>query len=180
MNIQQKNTSEVAGKETVMADNEEIYPPPPQNILNVFAASEFYSCSSYDSAKYKCASLKAKVICSSILSDGEFPDACSRSLYIALNNKDISPIMAVTGAIFPKKYANAITLHEQKKKIFSHATSVGNKRKKHKTEKRFSYPILCPLCHLHQRKQIKMKFRQFRFYFTVVCQENIVKKASPK
>ena len=37
--------------------------------------------------------------------------------------------MAVTHAILPKKYANAISLHEQKKNIFSHATSVGNKQK---------------------------------------------------
>ena len=37
--------------------------------------------------------------------------------------------MAVTGAIFPKKYANAMTRNEQKKKILSHATSVGNKQK---------------------------------------------------
>ena len=36
--------------------------------------------------------------------------------------------MAVTGAIFPKKYANEITWHEQNKKL-SHATSVGNKLK---------------------------------------------------
>ena len=37
--------------------------------------------------------------------------------------------MAVTGATSPKKYTNAITRHEQKKKKLSHATSVGNKRK---------------------------------------------------
>ena len=37
--------------------------------------------------------------------------------------------MAVTSTIFPKQYANAITRHEQKKTILSHATSVGNKRK---------------------------------------------------
>ena len=33
------------------------------------------------------------------------------------------------GAIFPKKYANAITGHEQNKNILSHATSGGNKLK---------------------------------------------------
>ena len=38
---------------------------------------------------------------------------------------------------------------------------------KQKTEKLFSYPILCPLCHLHQRKQIKMKLIQFRIYSNV-------------
>ena len=37
--------------------------------------------------------------------------------------------MAVTGAILPKQYANAITWHEQNKTILSHATSVGNKLK---------------------------------------------------
>ena len=31
---------------------------------------------------------------------------------------------------FAKKYANAINRHEQKKKKLSHATSIGNKRKK--------------------------------------------------
>ena len=60
--------------------------------------------------------------------------------------------MAVTGAIFLKIYANAITRNEQKNKILSHTTSVGNKRKQKNTEKLLSYPILCPLCHLHQRK----------------------------
>ena len=37
--------------------------------------------------------------------------------------------MAVTGNILPKRYANVITQHKQKKKILSHATSIGNKRK---------------------------------------------------
>ena len=32
-----------------------------------------------------------------------------------------------------------------------------------------SYPILCPLCHLHQINQIKIKFMQLRIYFNVVC-----------
>ena len=40
------------------------------------------------------------------------------------------PIMAVTGVISPKQYANAINRYEKKKNIFSHATSVGNKQKK--------------------------------------------------
>ena len=44
--------------------------------------------------------------------------------------------MAVTGAISPKKYANAITRHEQKK-ILSHATSVGNKQKQTEDRKDF-------------------------------------------
>ena len=47
--------------------------------------------------------------------------------------------MAVTGTIFPKQYANAITRHEQKKKMLSHATSVGNKQKQ--IEDRFFFVI---------------------------------------
>ena len=46
-------------------------------------------------------------------------------------------IMAVTGAIFPKIYANAITENEQKKKMLSHATSVGNKQKQTEDKKYF-------------------------------------------
>ena len=43
-----------------MADNEELNPPPPQDILNVFVAEGFlYSSSSY-SAKNKRAWLRAK------------------------------------------------------------------------------------------------------------------------
>ena len=122
MNVQQQTTSEVANIDTVMADNEEIDLPPPQDISNVFVASDLSSRSSSDSAKYKRAWLKAKVNRSYILCDGECPDSCSRSLYIALNHKENASIMAVTGAIFPKKYANAITRHEQKKQILSHAT----------------------------------------------------------
>ena len=45
--------------------------------------------------------------------------------------------MAVTGTIFPKRYANVITRHEQKKKILSHATSVRNKRKQAEDRKTF-------------------------------------------
>ena len=62
MNIQQQSTSEVADTETVMADNEELDPPLPQDISNVFAAEEWSSHSSSDSTKYKCAWLEAKVI----------------------------------------------------------------------------------------------------------------------
>ena len=87
MNIQQQTTSEVADAETVMAYNEYLDPPPPQDISNVFAAVDLSSHSSCDSAKYRHAWLKAKVICSSILSSGECPDTCSRALSIALNHK---------------------------------------------------------------------------------------------
>ena len=45
---------EVADTETVMADNEDLDSPPPQDISNVFAAVDLSSCSSSDSAKYIC------------------------------------------------------------------------------------------------------------------------------
>ena len=51
MNIQQQTTSEVADTETVMADNEDLYPRPPQDILNVFSAANLLSCSSYMEVK---------------------------------------------------------------------------------------------------------------------------------
>ena len=51
--IQQPTTSEVANTETVMPYNEDIDPPPPHNICNVFAAADSSSQSSYDSVKYK-------------------------------------------------------------------------------------------------------------------------------
>ena len=40
MNIQQQTTLEVSDTETVMADNEELDPPPPHGILDVFSAAE--------------------------------------------------------------------------------------------------------------------------------------------
>ena len=50
--------------------------------------------------------------------------------------------MAVTSAILPKIYANAITLHEQKKTLLSHAISVSNKQEqKQKIEKLLLYTI---------------------------------------
>ena len=87
MNIQQQNTWEVADTETVMADNEKLDIPQPQDILNVFAVADLSSRSSSDSDKYKCAWIKAKVIGSSILSAGEFPDTCSKARSIVLNHK---------------------------------------------------------------------------------------------
>ena len=67
MNIQQQTTSEVADIETVMADNEDLDPPPSQDISNVFAPADLSSCSSSNPDKYKCAWLKAKVISYSII-----------------------------------------------------------------------------------------------------------------
>ena len=117
--------------------NEDIDPPLPHDISNVFAAADLLSQSSYDSVKYKRAWHRAKGIRYYNLSSGESPDACSRALSIALNHKDIASIMAVTGTIFSKQYANTITRHEQKKTILSHATSVGNKRKQIEDRKTF-------------------------------------------
>ena len=102
VNIQQPTASEVANTETVMGYNEGIYPPPPQDISNVFVAADLLSQSSYDTVKYKREWHRAKGICSSILSTGGSPDAESRALSIALNHREISSIMAVTGTIFPK------------------------------------------------------------------------------
>ena len=70
-----------------MADNEDLDPPPSQDISNVFAPADLSSRSSSDPDKYKHAWIKAKLISYYILSAGEFPDACSRALYIALNHK---------------------------------------------------------------------------------------------
>ena len=128
-----------------MAGNEDIYTPPPQDISNVFAAADLSSQSSYDSVKYKRAWHWSKGIRSSMLSSGEIPDAQSRAFSIVLNHREIASIMAVTGNILPKRYDNVITRHEQKKKILSHATSIGNKRKQTEDRKGLSYPILCPL-----------------------------------
>ena len=95
-----------------MAYNEDLYPPPPQDIFIGFSAADLSSQSSSDSDKYKRAWHKSKVIRSSILSAGESPDALSRAISIAMNHSEIAPIMAVTGAILPKIYANYITQHK--------------------------------------------------------------------
>ena len=92
-----------------MGYNEDIDPPPPYDISNVFAVADLSSQSSYDSVKYKREWHRVKVICSSILSSGEIPDARSRAFSIELNHEEIASIMAVTGTIFPKQYANIIT-----------------------------------------------------------------------
>ena len=100
-----------------MGYNEDIDPPPPQDMSNVFSTADLSSQSSYDPVKYKRAWHRSKEITSSILSFGESTYARSRALYFALNHKEIASNMAVTGTIFPKQYANAITRHEQKKNI---------------------------------------------------------------
>ena len=74
----------------------------------MLAAADLLSRSPSDSIKYKRVWLKAKVISSSILSDEECPYACSIALSIVPNHKKVTSIMAVTGAISPKQYVNAI------------------------------------------------------------------------
>ena len=120
-----------------MAGNEDIDTPPPQYISNVFAAAYLLYQSSYDTVKYKRAWHRAKGIRSYILSSGESPDAPSSAFSIALNQREISSIMEVTSTILPKQYANVITRHKQKKKLLSHATSVGNKQKQTEDRKTF-------------------------------------------
>ena len=105
-NIQQKTTSEVANTETVMVYNEDIDPPPPQDISNVFAAADLSSQLLYDTVKYKRAWHRAEEIRSSILYSGESPDTRGRALSIALNHKEILSIIAVTGTIFLKQYTS--------------------------------------------------------------------------
>ena len=80
-------TLEVTNTETVMAGNEDIDTPPPQDISNVFAAADLSSQSSYDTDKYKRSWHRTKGIRSSVLSSGESPDAQSRALSIALNHR---------------------------------------------------------------------------------------------
>ena len=87
INPTQRTTPEVDNTEIVMAYNEDLDLPSPQDISGVFAVADLSSCSSSDSAKYKCAWFKAKVIRSFILSAGECPYACCRLLSIALNHK---------------------------------------------------------------------------------------------
>ena len=94
-----------------MAGNEDIDTPPPQDISNVSAAAHLSSQSSYDTVKYKRAWHRAKGISSSILSSGESSDAQSGALSIVMHHIEITSIMAVTGTILPKRYANVITQH---------------------------------------------------------------------
>ena len=70
-----------------MDDNEELDPPSPQDLSNLFAAEDLLYRSSSDSAEYKRECLKANVICSYTLSAVECPDSCSRALSIELNRK---------------------------------------------------------------------------------------------
>ena len=81
--------------------------------------------------------------------------------------------MAATSAIFQNIMRMQLP-NMNKRNILFHATSVGNKQNKQMKDKLFSYPILCPSCHPHQRKHIKTNFTQLRIYFNVSCQVHIV------
>ena len=70
-----------------MADNEELDTPSPQDLSHMFTAADLSYRLSYDSAEYKQAWRKAKLIRSSILSTRGCPYASSRELSIALNHK---------------------------------------------------------------------------------------------
>ena len=84
--------------------------------------------------------------------------------------------MAVTDAILPKNMPMQLpTMNKRKKYCPIQHQQVINENKQNK-EKLLSYPILCPLCRLHQRKQIKTKLIQFRIYSHVVFQVHIVRK----
>ena len=56
------------------------------------------------------------VIVSSILSAGEFPDAFSRALSIAMHHKETAFIMVVTNAIFPKNMTVQLPNKNKRKK----------------------------------------------------------------
>ena len=75
MNIQKPTTLEVAETEKGVAYNEDLDPPPPHNISNVFSPAYLLSQSSSDSAKYERACYKAILIRSYILYAGGSPDA---------------------------------------------------------------------------------------------------------
>ena len=76
--------------------------------------------------------------------------------------------MAVTGDILRKNMP--MQLHDMNKREkychMQHQLVIDKKTEKIKT---LSYPILCPLCHIHQIKQIETKFTQSRIYFNVAC-----------
>ena len=108
MNIQQRTTSKVANTEIVMEDNKELDTLRSQDILNVFAAAELPYHSSSDSAEYKRAWPKAKVIRSSILSAGECLTHVVEHYPLYLIRKNVFPLWLATSAIFPKQYSNAI------------------------------------------------------------------------
>ena len=116
-NIQQPTTLEVANKETVMDYNEDIDPPPPHDISDVFATADLSSQSSFASVRYKLAWHRAKGICSSILYSGESPDTCSRAFSIALNHKEIASILVMTSAVLPKKKPMQLPDTNKRKKI---------------------------------------------------------------
>ena len=96
---------------------------------------------------------KGKGICSSILYSGESPDARSRALSIALNHGEIAFIMAVTSTIIPKRYANVITQHEQKKKYcpMQHLLEINKKNRRQKNFCHIQYYVHCVISNKENR-----------------------------
>ena len=84
--------------------------------------------------------------------------------------------MAVNSTILPKRYANVITRHEQKKTILSHSTYIGNKRKQTENINTFVISNIVSIVTYPLRKQIIMKLIQFGIYFNVADQVHIVNK----
>ena len=82
-------------------------------------------------------------------------------------------MIEVTGATFPKIcQCNYPTWKREKYCPMQHQSTINEN--KQNTENIFSYKILCPLCHLNQRKHIKTKFTQLRIQLNVACQVHIV------
>ena len=104
MNIQQQTTLEVVNIETVMADNEELYPPTPQDIYNVFAAADLLSHSSSDSAKYKCDWIKEKKNRSSIYLLGNSQTHAVEHYPLHRIIKKFPPLWLITCTIFQNKW----------------------------------------------------------------------------
>ena len=84
-----------------MAYNEDLDPPPPQDISNLFAAADLSSRSSSDSAKYKRAWLKAKLIHSYIYLLGDVQTHAVDNYPLQQIIKKLDPLWLVTGP-FPQ------------------------------------------------------------------------------
>ena len=78
--------------------------------------------------------------------------------------------MAVTGAVCQKKHANAITQHEQKKKILYHATSVGNKQEQTEEIKTFVISNIVSIVSSLSKKADKNEIHAIKGYFNAACQ----------
>ena len=88
--------------------------------------------------------------------------------------------MVVGRRHFAKKSANAITRHEQNKKILSHATSVSNKLKQTEDKNTFVISNIVSVVPSPSKKVDITKFMQLRIYLNVVCQVHIIEKKASK